>query len=161
VQAERRKGAPIALVVAALTTLAVDQLSKALTRIFLPKGSVVSIGGVLKLRQVRNPGTAFGVIQGEPWPLFLLSIAVFFFLLLVLWRWGGPGSRFFQMGMGLIIGGALGNIIDRIALGAVVDFIDFGFWPVFNLADMAIVVGVIMTMVVVVKETWKKENQGA
>jgi len=65
------------------------------------------------------------------------------------------------MGMGLIIGGALGNIIDRIALGAVVDFIDFGFWPVFNLADMAIVVGVIMTMVVVVKETWKKENQGA
>ena len=64
----------------------------------------------------------------------------------------------------MIIGGALGNIIDRVSLGAVVDFIDLGFWPmkswpVFNLADLAIVIGVAITMVMVIKEGWKKEPQ--
>ena len=138
-----------------------DQLSKALIRIFMPWGESLSLGGVLRIRQVRNPGTAFGIIPGSSWPLFLVSILVFLALLLVLWRWGGPGSTAFQLGMGLIIGGAIGNIIDRIALGAVVDFIDFGFWPVFNLADLAIVVGVGMAMVVVVRESWRRDAEEA
>jgi signal peptidase II len=141
-----------------------DQLSKALVRILLPQGEVVSLGGFGELRQLRNPGTAFGIIEGRSWPLFLASIAVFVVLVVVLWRWGGPGSAAFQVGLGLIIGGALGNIIDRIALGAVVDFVDLGFWPmrswpVFNLADLAIVVGVGTIMIIVVKESFRKPQQ--
>jgi signal peptidase II len=166
VQTEGRKGFPVTLLVTTLITLAIDQLSKALTRIYLPSGESVSLGGFGKLYQVRNPGTAFGIIQGRSWPLFLVSIVVFFVLVLVLWRWGGPGSAFFQAGLGLIIGGAIGNIIDRIALGAVVDFIDLGFWPmrswpVFNFADLAIVIGVGMTLIVVIKESFRREPQEA
>jgi signal peptidase II len=157
VQAKRGKGLPVALLATALISLTIDQLSKALVRVYLPDGKIICIGDFLKLRQLRNPGTAFGLIQGKAWPLFLLSIAVFFFLLLLLWKLGGPGGVTFQVGMGLIIGGALGNIIDRVALGEVVDFIDFGFWPVFNFADMAIVIGVAITMVVVVRESWKRK----
>lgn len=165
-QTEGRKGFPVTLLVTTLITLAIDQLSKALTRIYLPSGESVSLGDFGKLYQVRNPGTAFGIIQGRSWPLFLVSIVVFFVLVLVLWRWGGPGSAFFQAGLGLIIGGAIGNIIDRIALGAVVDFIDLGFWPmrswpVFNFADLAIVIGVGMTLIVVIKESFRREPQEA
>ena len=165
-QTEGRKGFPVTLLVTTLITLAIDQLSKALTRIYLPSGESVSLGDFGKLYQVRNPGTAFGIIQGRSWPLFLVSIVVFFVLVLVLWRWGGPGSAFFQAGLGLIIGGAVGNIIDRIALGAVIDFIDLGFWPmrswpVFNFADLAIVIGVGMTLIVVIKESFRREPQEA
>lgn len=165
-QTKGRKGFPVTLLVTTLITLAIDQLSKALTRIYLPSGESVSLGDFGKLYQVRNPGTAFGIIQGRSWPLFLVSIVVFFVLVLVLWRWGGPGSAFFQAGLGLIIGGAIGNIIDRIALGAVVDFIDLGFWPmrswpVFNFADLAIVIGVGMTLIVVIKESFRREPQEA
>ncbi len=165
-QTKGRKGFPVTLLVTTLITLGIDQLSKALTRIYLPSGQSVSLGGFGKLYQLRNPGTAFGIIQGRSWPLFLVSIVVFFVLVLVLWRWGGPGSAFFQAGLGLIIGGAVGNIIDRIALGAVIDFIDLGFWPmrswpVFNFADLAIVIGVGMTLIVVIKESFRREPQEA
>ncbi len=163
-QTERRKGLPVTLLVTALITLAIDQLSKALVRVYLPTGKEVSLGGFGKLSQVRNPGTAFGIIEGRSWPLFLASIAIFIVLVVVLWRWGGPGSFFFQMGLGLIIGGAIGNIIDRIALGAVVDFVDLGFWPmrswpVFNFADLAIVIGVGITLIIVIKDSLSREPQ--
>jgi signal peptidase II len=146
VQAEGRKSAPLILIAAAAVTLILDQVSKAFIRVYLPRGDTVSLG-FLKLRHVRNPGTAFGLISAKSWPFFATSIIIFFLLLIVLWRWGGPGSWVFQLGMGLIVGGALGNII--------------GFWPVFNLADMAIVVGVIITLFIVAKETWKTEAEKA
>jgi signal peptidase II len=154
VQAEGRKGIPLTLAVASLATLALDQLSKAAVRIYLPQDKEGISFSFLTLRQVRNPGTAFGIVQGRSWTLFLASVAVFAVLLLVLWKWGGPGRGPFQAGLGLIIGGAVGNIVDRIALGAVVDFVDVGFWPVFNLADVAIVVGAGMVMLQVIKEGW-------
>jgi len=166
VQTKRRKGLPVTLLVTAFVTLAVDQLSKALVRIFLTSGEEISLGGFGKLTQVRNPGTAFGIIEGRSWPLFVASIVIFFILIVVLWQWGGPGTAFFQVGLGLIIGGAVGNIIDRIALGAVVDFIDLGFWPmrawpVFNLADLAIVIGVGITLIMVIKDGFRKEPREA
>lgn len=157
VQKERRVP-PLTLFATALITLVMDQLSKAIVRIHLPLGETVSLG-FLEFRQVRNPGTAFGLITSKAWPLFVVSIVLFFVLILVLWKWGGPGSRVFQMGLGLIIGGALGNIIDRLTLGEVVDFIDVGFWPVFNIADIAIVAGVGIVLVIVAKQTWKGENE--
>jgi len=150
--------------VTALITLGLDQLSKALVRVLLAQDKALSLGGFGELRQVRNPGTAFGIIQGRSWSLFLASIAVFVVLIVVLWHWGKPGSAAFQAGLGLIIGGAVGNIIDRAALGAVIDFIDLGFWPmrswpVFNLADFAIVAGVVIVLIVVVADIFKKQPQ--
>jgi signal peptidase II len=161
VQAKRGKSVPVTLLVAASIALVVDQLSKVVVRIYLPSNTSVSIDGFLRLHQIRNPGTAFGIIKGQSWLLFLGSILVLLVLLLALWKWGGPGSRLFQVGLGLIIGGAIGNIIDRIVLGEVIDFMDFRIWPVFNVADLAIVVGVAITMIIVLKDSLKKNIEGA
>mgnify|MGYP005838179613 CR=1 FL=1 len=144
--------------ISALVVLALDQASKALVRTVLPAGKSVDLW-VLVLRQVRNPGTAFGILHGKSPALFLASIAIFAVLLLALWRWGKTGSRLFQAAMGLLIGGALGNIIDRIFLGEVVDFIDLRFWPVFNFADTAIVIGVVLAIAVILADTWKEHGE--
>lgn len=143
--------------ISALVVLALDQASKALVRTVLPTGKSIDLW-VLLLRQVRNPGTAFGLLRGKSPALFLASIAIFAVLLLALWRWGKTGSRLFQVAMGLIIGGALGNIIDRICLGEVVDFIDLRFWPVFNFADTAIVIGVILAIAVILVDMWNEHG---
>lgn len=134
--------------------LGLDQASKALVRKFLPAGESVDLK-LLLLRQVRNPGTAFGLLHGRSTALFLASIAVLAVFLFVLWWWGRARGGLFQVALGLIIGGALGNIIDRIFLGAVVDFIDLRFWPVFNLADAAIVAGVVYAIAVILADIWK------
>lgn len=159
-QAKRGKGIPLTLVVTALITLAADQLSKAAVRLHLPLGETVDLA-VFRLQQVRNPGTAFGIISVRSWPLYIASMAVFCLLVLLLWWLGRPGTTSFQAGLGLIVGGAAGNIIDRIALGAVVDFIDFRIWPVFNIADLAIVTGVVITMIIVIRDAWSKDTEGA
>ncbi|MBC7254135.1 MAG: signal peptidase II [Actinobacteria bacterium] len=143
----------------AAAALAADQASKALVRCFLPPGKTLDLH-LLALRQVRNPGTAFGLIRGQSLPFFLGSVALLLVLVLVLWRFRGEEGRAFTAALGLIIGGALGNIIDRISLGAVVDFIDLRFWPVFNLADTAIVLGVGIALVLVIREVWR-EGKGA
>ncbi len=157
-QAERRKDLPLTPTFAALAALALDQLSKALVRAYLPPGKTVSIW-FLDLRQARNSGIAFGIFPEMPWFLFILGTAVLVALVLVLWRWGRPGGAWFCAGLGLIIGGALGNIIDRIALGEVVDFIDFGFWPIFNIADTAIVVGVGIIMFIVAARSFREAKE--
>jgi len=124
----------------------------------LPPGKVVDIR-ILLFRQVRNPGTAFGIVQTRSWLLFLVSVVIMAVVLVALWMWGRPGSRFFRFSLGLIVGGALGNIVDRVALGEVVDFIDFRFWPVFNLADVAIVTGVFLVLLVVLKDLWGRDGE--
>jgi signal peptidase II len=135
--------------------LAADQASKALVRRFLPPGKTLDLH-FFALRQVRNPGTAFGLIRGQSLPFFLGSVALLLVLVMVLWRFRGEEGRAFTAALGLIIGGALGNIIDRISLGAVVDFIDLRFWPVFNLADTAIVLGVGIALALVIREVWRE-----
>lgn len=62
-------------------------------------------------------------------------------------------------GLGLIIGGAVGNLVDRLFRGRVVDFIDFSWWPVFNLADIAIVAGVIIILLGYARELWRAEGE--
>ncbi|MDI7251490.1 MAG: signal peptidase II, partial [Actinomycetota bacterium] len=140
--------------------LAADQVSKALVRWLLPLGKSLDVG-LFSLRQVRNPGTAFGLIRGQSLPFFLGSVALLLVLMLVLWRFRREEGRVFTAALGLIIGGALGNIVDRIALGAVVDFIDLRFWPVFNLADTAIVFGVGMALAMVIRDVWREGKNAA
>lgn len=138
--------------------LALDQISKAAVRAWLPSGKVIDLH-LFQLRQVRNPGTAFGIVQARSWLLFLVSVAVMALVLVALWLWGRPGSVLFRFSLGLIVGGALGNIVDRMVLGEVVDFLDFRFWPVFNLADVGIVAGVFMVLLVVMKDLWGRGGE--
>lgn len=95
---------------------------------------------VLNFTFVTNTGAGFGILNSFNLPLLFLGIAVSGFLLLYFDRFK---TKYEKTCITLIIAGALGNVIDRIMYGHVVDFIDFNFWPAFNVADSAICVGVI------------------
>lgn len=130
-------------------TLIADQLSKQLLLSYLTKagGIVPVIDGFFRLVMVWNPGVSFGLMGGDralpPWVLSAVAIAVCIGLFIWLRRTDRP---FTAWGIGLVMGGAIGNVIDRARWGQVFDFADFHIgqwhWPAFNIADSAIVVGV-------------------
>jgi len=131
----------------ALAWCLVDLLTKEWALRTLWAGEKEVIPGVLWFNLVRNPGAAFGLLpQGQP---FFIATAV---LLIGVGVWaplavGGRGFGPGHLGLGLLVGGGLGNLVDRaFREGLVVDFIDFRVWPVFNLADTGIVVGTCLVL---------------
>lgn len=128
----------------------VDQIAKALAARLLASGrTALKICGVFDLQLTRNPGGAFGILPRSP-VLFFLATAVIVGAVLI---WGIRTGQA-PVALGLVAGGGLGNLIDRVARapgglqGKVVDFIHFHFWPTFNLADSAIVIGVALLILV-------------
>lgn len=122
--------------------LVVDQLAKLLILSRLRPGETYPlVPRLFHLTLVQNQGIAFGLFHDSGTLLFLvitLSLAVLVFI-----GFRTPPSRpRTHVGLGLILGGALGNWVDRVRAGAVIDFLDFHIWPVFNLADTAISLGV-------------------
>lgn len=127
-----------------------DQVTKAMVEASIPEHSVIPIvPQFINLTHVKNAGAAFGLFSGSPapWKTFLLiaiSIVLLVTVVGIVWR-----SRRLRweagVGLALILGGALSNLVDRVRLGRVVDFVDVYFrdyhWPAFNLADTAIVAG--------------------
>lgn len=131
--------------------LALDQVTKLLALSRLSPGVPVSVmDGVVALTLVMNPGLAFGVLGAVPpgwrWVVALLSLAALCALALLAVRLLPGGGWPAALALGLVFGGAVGNLIDRWRFGAVVDFIDVYWrvyhWPAFNVADSAISVGV-------------------
>jgi signal peptidase II len=132
-----------------VVTLVADQVSKQLLHSWLQKfGPTVSvIDDFFRLVIVWNRGVSFGMLGGDrslpPWVLSAVAIAVCIGLFVWLRR---AQARFTAWGIGLVMGGAIGNVIDRARWGAVFDFADFyvgrWHWPAFNVADSAIVLGV-------------------
>ncbi len=125
--------------------LVADQLSKGLVRLFSPQGDITHvIGSFLVVRQARNPGAAFGILAGAQWFFLTVSCLVVVALVAIYILWARKGAVLYHVGLGLICAGALGNVIDRVVFGKVIDFIEFSFWPSFNLADAAIVIGMVL-----------------
>ena len=129
-----------------LSVFLTDQVSKRLIQGSLRPGeSIPAIPGVLRISYTRNDGGAFGILGGQSGLLLIgsaVAVAVVLWMLLQ-----GPPARAKALGCGLILGGAVGNLLDRLTAGDVVDFLDLEFWPlrewpVFNTADIAIVLGV-------------------
>lgn len=118
-----------------------DQLTKYLALTRLTGDSVPLVPGVLHLTLVKNTGAAFGLMNEHSSLLFAVITVSLVFLFIFANRSHGAGLRE-RWALSLIVGGAIGNWIDRIRFGAVVDFLDFRVWPVFNLADSAITIGV-------------------
>jgi signal peptidase II len=138
-----------ATAVVGLTVLA-DQATKAIAVASLERGEEVNVFLGLDMTYVRNEGVAFGALSGGgPLLVVLISLAlgglVAYFVL-------NSEARLLWLPVGLILGGALGNLADRAREGAVVDFIDPIAWPAFNLADAAIVVGVLGLLYVAERE---------
>jgi signal peptidase II len=133
-----------ALVAAA--TVALDQGVKALVRTTIDPGDAVELFLGIKIANVRNHGIAFGMFSGGGVVLVLFAIAALAALLIFFFR--HRDRPLVWLPTGLLIGGAAGNLIDRVREGAVTDFIDFPAWPAFNVADMAITFGVLTLLYV-------------
>lgn len=142
----------MALVLTIATLVVVlDQATKVLVLRELVEGLPLPVvDGLVALTLVRNRGLAFGLLGGVPdawrWVVALLSVAALLVLVRVATRVLPTGGFVGQLSIGLIFGGAVGNLIDRARFGAVVDFVDVHVgpyhWPAFNVADSAITVGV-------------------
>jgi signal peptidase II len=132
----------IAVVVAAL-----DRLSKTLIREWLPARSSGSrhdlVGNWLGLDYVENRGAAFGTLSEYGGLLTLLALLVVLGMVALYRRVPSP-SIWLRLGLGLLVGGATGNVVDRLVYGYVVDFVAVGPWPRFNLADSSITIGVLL-----------------
>ena len=130
----------MAFVIAALVFV-VDRWVKALVEGSMRLGeSIPLIPGFLSLTYIRNDGGAFGILGGSRVVLLLGSAVA---IGVVLWMlFSGSSSRLTSLGCGLILGGAAGNLLDRLTTGEVTDYVHFSFWYIFNAADAAIVVGV-------------------
>lgn len=124
-----------------LLSVGASQLAGAVVRSSLPLGREhVVVPHVLSLTAVHNTGVAFGLLSGlGPAPVLVLAAAVLGVLLYNSAAWSSTAAG--QWGLGLMLGGALGNVVERVRFGYVLDYLDLHVWPVFNLADTAVVAG--------------------
>lgn len=141
------------VVLTGAAVLILDQLTKYLALRWLTPGVVVVVvDGVLNLTLVQNPGLAFGLLGNVPpewrWVVAALSVGALLVLGRVAIRLVSSGTRIGLVALGLVFGGAVGNLIDRARTGAVVDFVDLHWrsyhWPAFNVADSSISIGVVL-----------------
>ena len=140
-----RRGAPFFLV--AGVVFALDQVTKALIRDWLAVGeSWPSDGWLVKITHVTNTGAAFGILQDAG---LFLTITAFIAIGAIVFYYLYPPLEhgLLRVAMGLLLGGAAGNLVDRLRFGHVTDFIDFPRYPAFNVADSSIVIGLIVIVV--------------
>jgi signal peptidase II len=130
--------------------LLADQAVKAVVTSSLLRGEERDIVLGIKLVNVRNTGVAFGQLQDGGWIVSLVIAAAVIALLVYFARNGS--QPWIWLPTGLLLGGALGNIIDRVRGGAVIDFLKLPHWPAFNVADSAITIGVIVLLIVMERE---------
>ena len=143
----------IPLISVAIPMLILDWSSKWLVETYITQITEVIpiIPGFFNIRHDRNTGAAFGVLAGHRILLILITIAALVFIFAYYLRF--RDSRWMQISLGFLLGGAIGNFIDRIRLGEVVDFLQFGiaskglFWPTFNIADVSVCTGAGMLIV--------------
>ena len=117
--------------------------------------SIPLIPGVFSMTRIHNSGIAFGLFPGLP-NVFMVITLVCMFAVAYFYLTAEPRSVLLTVGCALILGGALGNLIDRFRFGYVVDFINFSFWPAFNIADSSVSIGVALLLV-----TFFREKKGS
>jgi signal peptidase II len=129
----------------AALVFSLDQVSKALVAENLTRGQpwspVPQLERVFSFTYITNSGAAFGLFPDQTILFILIAFAVIG-MIVVYYRYLPMDGALMRFSLGLQLGGALGNLLDRLRMGYVIDFLDFKFWPIFNLADSAIVVGV-------------------
>jgi signal peptidase II len=128
----------------------VDQAAKAAIAAHLVPGQHVDVLGPLGLTLSHNRGVAFGLAGGAGTGLVLVTVVALAFVGFIFSR--DPTRPWMWIAVGLVAGGALGNLVDRVRAGVVTDYIDLPHWPPFNLADMAIVAGVVLLALVYLRE---------
>ncbi len=143
------------LILIAGVIVVLDQVTKHLIVSRMAHGETFSlVPNILNLTHVRNYGAAFGLFYGQRL-LLLGAVIILVVAMMVLWKDIVRLGKSAVWASACVLGGALGNFLDRVRLGYVVDFIDVGFWPVFNVADSAIVVGSLVLVYVILRAELK------
>ncbi|MDQ6822717.1 MAG: signal peptidase II [Actinomycetota bacterium] len=142
-----RSGAFVRAGALAAIVLVLDRVTKSLVSSSIPVGQHRGFLPAVQLVHVRNTGVAFSLFSGGGAPVLILTLAALAALISYLAR--RPERRGLWVPTGLLVGGAVGNLIDRIASGAVTDFIKLPHWPAFNVADMSITFGVLALLLVI------------
>lgn len=133
----------------------IDQLVKHLVVSTMHLGqSFPVIKGIFHITYVLNPGAAFGMLEHQRWFFIVVALAAVL-LGVVFYKKLQQESILMRSGAGLLLGGAVGNLADRIQSGLVVDFLDFRVWPVFNIADIAICAGA----GILIYDIWQRRNE--
>ncbi len=145
--------------VTAILVLVADQVTKSLIIERVPENSpsIEIIRGLLYITHVKNSGAAFGMFQGYTNILAIISmvaIALIIILKVIL----KLNFAFYNVSLGFILGGAIGNLIDRYFMGEVTDFINLSFIPVFNIADFSLITGFCLLVIIIIREYFKKEK---
>jgi len=143
----------------AIGLLAADQFSKWFVASRMTQGeSIPVIEPVFYITYVMNPGAAFGMLPYKT--VFFVTVTVIVLLGIIFFARRIPATKvLLKTGLALQVGGAVGNLIDRLRFGQVVDFFDFRVWPVFNIADMGIVFGVGILFIELMRDDWGKQKQ--
>ncbi|MGA2284708.1 MAG: signal peptidase II [Dehalococcoidia bacterium] len=152
-----RKDSPFFLV--AVAVFALDQLTKYLVRANMRLGQSFPESGPVRIVRVTNTGAAFGMLQGQT---FFLTVTTLLGLgaILLYYLYPPMDNRILRIALGLQLGGAVGNLSDRVRVGEVTDFIQWPHWPAFNVADSSITVGVVAIVVfLTLSDTiWRKRE---
>lgn len=135
-----------------------DQAAKAVVEDRITLGEKVDVLGPLKLTLSHNEGVAFGLAGGSGAPLVVVTLVALGVVLYLFSR--NPARPLMWVATGLLAGGAIGNLADRIRAGAVTDFIELPHWPPFNLADVAISCGVVLLVLIYLREAERAPESG-
>ena len=135
---------PLLLYIVAIAVIVLDQYTKHLVRMRIPLNTslapIPGLGDLVTLTHVQNTGAAFGMFTDSNL-IFIILASVVAVLIIIFNGQFGNAHWLLPLTFGLQVGGALGNLVDRVSMGAVTDFVDLHWWPVFNVADSAVVVG--------------------
>jgi len=152
----------VVLIVIALLVIVLDQVSKHYVVLYLrlgvPWNPIESLSRYVSFTYITNKGAAFGIFPTLS-TFFTIVPIVVVIMILIYYRHLSNGQWAMNVGLGLQLGGALGNLIDRIRVGHVVDFIDFKVWPIFNVADSSIVIGVAILALSILRDEEKAPQQ--
>jgi signal peptidase II len=144
--------------VLAAVVLAADQIAKAAIEAQLVPGEEVDVLGPLGLTLSHNRGVAFGLAGGAGAPLVLVTVAALGVVGYLFAR--NPTRPGMWVAAGLLAGGAIGNLVDRVRAGAVTDYVDLSPWPPFNLADVAITLGVLILVFLYLRDAEREPADG-
>ena len=142
----------VAVFSTSLVIILIDQLSKFFVRTnFQLNQSITIISNVFHLTYINNTGAGFGILKAQALLLIFISVAV---IGIILYNFDKIKNKetLLQILAGFVLGGTIGNLIDRLAYGRIIDFLDFQIWPIFNFADSFVTIGVIGLIIYL----WKK-----
>ena len=139
-----RRRVYLVILITAVAVFVADHVTKWLVTERIPLGGQIWTNSPVSITHVVNRGAAFGVLPQFQWLYLIVAVIVVVYILLAGHRFGTTWYR--QVMLGFILGGAVSNGVDRLLQGYVVDFINLHWWPVFNVADSAIVIGIVVAI---------------